>query len=84
MSKYPTGELPLSIIKMKAQGCNVLLSGNTGFTLPTNTRDLGDITTLDLSRCSLLGEGRIRAIDLHQYFLRIVFGQVEFQIGLEI
>lgn len=49
------GELPLSIIKMKAQGCNVLLSGNTGFTLPTNTRDLGDITTLDLSRCSLLG-----------------------------
>jgi hypothetical protein len=55
-----TGELPLSVIKMKAQGVHIYLSGNTGFTLPTNIGDqywlhLGDITKLDLSGCSLTG-----------------------------
>ena len=49
--------LPLEIIRMKAKGCKVYLSGNTpGFTLPTNIGELGDdIVNLDLSRCSLQG-----------------------------
>jgi hypothetical protein len=50
-----TGELPLSVIKMKTQGVEIDLSDNTGFTLPTNIGDLGDITELDLSSCSLAG-----------------------------
>jgi hypothetical protein len=52
---FLTGELPLSVIKMKTQGVQINLSDNTGFTLPTNIGDLGDITKLDLSRCSLTG-----------------------------
>ena len=51
-----TGELPLAIIRMKAKGTTVTLSGNTGFTLPVNIGELGDeITKLDLSNCSLTG-----------------------------
>jgi hypothetical protein len=50
-----TGELPLSVIKMKTQGVQFYLSGNTGFTLPTNIGDLGDITELNLMGCSLTG-----------------------------
>ena len=51
-----TGELPLAIIRMKAKGTRVLLSGNTGFTLPANIGELGDeITELYLSECSLKG-----------------------------
>jgi hypothetical protein len=51
---FLTGELPLSVIKMKTQGVQFYLSGNTGFTLPTNIGD-GDITTLDLAGWSLTG-----------------------------
>ena len=42
---------------MKAKGVGVVLYGNKpGFTLPTNIGELGDdITTLDLSNCSLTG-----------------------------
>ena len=42
---------------MKAKGCRVNLSHNEpGFTLPSNIGELGDdITTLDLSDCSLQG-----------------------------
>ena len=56
-SRLPAGELPLEVIRMKAKGVRVPLSGNTpGFTLPTNIGELGDdITTLDLSYCSLIG-----------------------------
>ena len=53
-----TGELPLSVIRMKAnKGCDVILSFNDpGFTLPSNIGELGDdITTLSLSSCSLRG-----------------------------
>ena len=53
--RFFAGELPLSIIKMKTQGVEVGLSGNAGFTLPTNMSDLGDIQRLDLSNCSLTG-----------------------------
>ena len=42
---------------MKAKGCDMSLSGNTGFTLPSNIGELGDdITELDLSDCSLQGK----------------------------
>ena len=45
-----------SLIEKKARGCKVLLSGNTGFTLP-DMRNLADnITEIDLSSCSLIGK----------------------------
>ena len=53
-----TGELPLEIIRMKANAVGVFvgLDGNMGFTLPSNIGELGDdITELDLSNCSLTG-----------------------------
>ena len=42
---------------MKAKGCDIYLRDNKpGFTLPSNIGELGnDITTLDLSQCSLQG-----------------------------
>ena len=41
---------------MKVNGCEIKLSGNKpGFTLPSTIGELGDITTLDLSSCSLRG-----------------------------
>ena len=41
---------------MKVNGCNINLDGNyPGFTLPSTIGELGDITTLDLSSCSLQG-----------------------------
>ena len=49
------GELPLSVIKMKAGGVDVNLAENSGFTLPLNMGELGDIKELDLSNCSLTG-----------------------------
>ena len=56
-----TGELPLEIIRMKANGVYVGLDANMGFTLPSNIGELGDdITKLDLSRCSLTGPRSIR------------------------
>jgi hypothetical protein len=55
LSYILVGELPLSIIKMKTKGVNVYLNGNTGFTLPLNMGELGNIETLDLSNCSLTG-----------------------------
>ena len=68
---FLAGELPLSIIKMKTQGVDVQLSGNTGFTLPTNMNELGDIQKLDLIDCSLkgpffysFGDGRTRTTNL--------------------
>lgn len=59
-----TGELPLCIIKMKAQGCDINLERNTscdiqnsGLTLPSNIGcgTLGNIKELDLQSCSLSG-----------------------------
>ena len=51
------GELPLELIRMKAKGYEVYFTSNyPGFTLPSNIGELGDdITTLDLSNCSLQG-----------------------------
>ena len=57
-----TGELPLDIIRMKANGVDVALGLNMGFTLPSNIGELGDdITELDLSSCSLTGQLSTRA-----------------------
>ena len=58
------GELPLRLIRMKAKGCTVSLSGNKpGFTLPSNIGELGDdITVLDLSGCSLGGASRVESV----------------------
>ena len=42
---------------MKAKGCEVYLSDNEGFTLPSNIGELGDdITNLALNGCSLGGK----------------------------
>ena len=47
---------------MKANGIDVVLTGNKGFTLPPNIGELGgDITKLDLSNCSLTGPLSIRS-----------------------
>ena len=41
---------------MKAKGCEITLSDNKGFTLPSNIGELGDdITELNLYNCSLQG-----------------------------
>ena len=41
---------------MKVNGCDIKLEyNNPGFTLPSTIGELGDITTLDLSSCSLRG-----------------------------
>ena len=41
---------------MKVNGCEIQLHDNhPGFTLPSTIGELGDITTLDLSSCSLRG-----------------------------
>ena len=54
-SENLAGELPLSLIKMKAEGVEVYLNDNKGFTLPENVGDLTEITELDLSISSLTG-----------------------------
>ncbi len=50
-----SGELPISIIKMKANGVSIRLEGNIGFTLPSGMGELDNIGILDLSNCSLTG-----------------------------
>ena len=55
------GELPLAIVRIKATGVRVHLSGNLGFTLPAALDELGTeddahrITELNLANCSLTG-----------------------------
>ncbi len=51
----PSGELPISIIKMKTNGVSISLKENIGFTLPFDMGELGNIGKLDLSNCSLTG-----------------------------
>jgi hypothetical protein len=50
-----SGGLPISIIKMKANGVNIGLDGNKGFTLPLDMGELDNIVSLDLSNCLLTG-----------------------------
>ena len=52
------GELPLEVIRSKANGCDIRLRAiNPGFSLPDDMSSLGnDILKLDLSECSLHGE----------------------------
>ena len=48
--------LPLEIIRMKAKGCDIDLSNNPGFTLPSDIGQVGnEITELNLRKCSLQG-----------------------------
>jgi hypothetical protein len=51
-----SGELPISIIKMKTNGVEIMLSKNIGFTLPLDMGELTNIERLDLSNCSLTGK----------------------------
>ena len=44
-------ELPLSIDRLKANGCNVHLHGNQGFMLSADITDVMNDTKLDFSNC---------------------------------
>merc|ERR1712185_140276 len=48
-----TGELPLTIGQLKANGCEVTLRGNKGFTLSSDISAVMDARKLDFSGCSL-------------------------------
>jgi hypothetical protein len=51
------GELPLEIIRMKAQGAVVRLAMNAGFVLPSTVNELSDdVTYLNLRNSSISGE----------------------------
>ena len=50
-----TGELPLTIGQLKANGCKVDLSGNKGFTLSSDISAVMDAAKLDFSDCCLSG-----------------------------
>ena len=64
-----TGELPLELIRLKAKGCDVDLSGNgPGFTLPSNIGELGDdITEVNLISCSLRGASRVESVPTQKF-----------------
>ena len=49
------GELPLAIGRLKANGCEVELSGNKGFTLSNDISMVADATKLDFRNCYLRG-----------------------------
>ena len=50
-----TGELPLSIGRLKANGCRIDLSGNDGFTLSCDTSTVEGTTKLDFKGLGLRG-----------------------------
>ena len=50
------GELPLTIGMLKANGCDVDLRGNKGFTLSSDISAVSTATKLDFSNCYLQGE----------------------------
>ena len=80
-----TGELPLEIIRMKANGIHVALTGNKGFTLPSDIGEIGDdITKLDLSSCSLTGLLSTRTERLRMFadlFLPLYPGKLPEELG---
>ena len=49
------GELPLAIGVLKANGCEVNLADNKGFTLSSDISAVKDATKLDFSGCDLSG-----------------------------
>ena len=49
------GELPLAIGQLKANGCDINLYGNNGFTLSSDISTVKDATKLDFSDCYLSG-----------------------------
>ena len=50
-----TGELPLTIGQLKANGCQFYLHGNKGFTLSSDISAVMDATKLVFSGCDLSG-----------------------------
>ena len=50
-----TGELPLVIGQLKANGCEVRLGGNQGFTLSSDISAVTSAIKLDFSNCYLRG-----------------------------
>ena len=50
-----TGELPLSIGRLKANGCHVNIDDNNGFTLSSDTSTVEGATKLDFSGMCLRG-----------------------------
>ena len=50
-----TGELPLAIGQLKANGCDVKLLGNKGFTLSSDISAVKDAAKLDFRNCDLSG-----------------------------
>ena len=50
------GELPLSVGRLKANGCSVDLQGNQTFTLSTDIENVSNETKLDFRYCFLEGE----------------------------
>ena len=68
LDSFISGELPLSLIEKKARGCEVFLSGNTGFTLPDMSNLADDITKINLSDCSLTGNVNL---DVHRSELKL-------------
>ena len=50
-----TGELPLAIGRLKADGCEIKLSGNQDFTLSNDISAVMDATKLEFGSCSLSG-----------------------------
>ena len=50
-----TGELPLSIGRLKANGCSANLYGNNGFTLSSDTSTVEGATKLDFGNLDLRG-----------------------------
>ena len=53
-----TGVLPLTIGQLKANGCDVKLDGNKGFTLSSDISAVMAATKLDFSACYLSGAPR--------------------------
>ena len=53
---------------MKTNGVLINLSENTGFTLPLNMGELGNISELDLSNCSLTGPYSY-IVDIYQFMV---------------
>ena len=55
LTSHHAGELPLAIGQLKANGCNIDLYGNKGFTLSSDISAVKDATKLNFSGCYLRG-----------------------------
>ena len=60
-----TGELPLAIGRLKANGCQVYLGGNKGFTLSSDISAVEDATKLDFSEMGCFLSGACKGMTRH-------------------